>query len=231
MTGIEPIFDKKCTCIVCKKTFSSKKLRSRFIKVTGYDTDFCPIYSSEEANPLLYYVDVCPDCGFSSTSEMSPYFPPGSLEAIQAKVCSLWAPRDFGQKRSRSDAIKTYKLALYCGMLKKEKHIIIAGLYMRLAWLYRGLNNEDQEQRFMKLAANAYLESYMADDFRGTQVSEVRLLYLIAELSWRTGQKEQAVKFLSKVIEQQSRTIESGIIDLAKERWHEIRESQKASMN
>ncbi|MEH7124220.1 DUF2225 domain-containing protein [Bacillus sp. JJ1532] len=229
MTEIEPIFDKKCECRMCKKSFTSKKLRSRFIKVKNYDTDFRPNYTSEEANPILYHVEVCPHCGFSSTSDFSPYFPPGAVEVIQAQVCDQWNPHDFGQKRTLSDAIKTYKLAVYCGLLKKEKHITIAGMYMRLAWIYRSLENEEQEQRFLKLATKSYVDSYMADDFRGTQVSEVKLMYLIGELSRRTHRNDQAVKFFSKVIEQQNRSIESGIIEMARERWYEMRDSQKTA--
>lgn len=214
---------------MCKKSFTSKKLRSRFIKVTGYDSDFCPNYTSDETNPILYHVEVCPHCGFSSTNDFSPYFPPGSVESIQSKVCDQWNPHDFGQKRSIHAAIKTYKLAVYCGLLKKEKNIAIAGMYVRLAWLYRSLQNKEQEQRFLKLAVNSYIDSYMADDFRGTQVSDVRILYLIGELSRRTYQNEQAVKFFSKVIEKQNQSIESGIIDMARERWYEMRESHKAA--
>ncbi|MBU8880765.1 DUF2225 domain-containing protein [Bacillus sp. FJAT-29790] len=229
MTQIEANYDKKCECRMCKKSFTTNKLRSRFIKVSSYDTDFCPVYSLSENNPILYHVNVCPQCGFSSTDDFTPYFPPGALEVIDSKVCSQWVPHDFGQKRSIADAIKTYKLAVYCGLLKKEKHITLAGMYLRIAWLYRSIENENQEQRFMKLAIKDYLESYMADDFKGTQVSEVRLLYLIGELSRRTNQIEQAVKFFSKVIEQQSRTIESGIIDMARDRWYDIREGQKAA--
>ncbi|WP_066291466.1 DUF2225 domain-containing protein [Bacillus sp. FJAT-29937] len=229
MIEIEPIFDKKCECKMCKKSFTSKKLRSRFIKVKNYDTDFCPKYTSEEANPILYHVEVCPHCGYSSTSDFSPYFPPGTIEDIQAQVCDQWSPQDLGQKRKLRDAIKTYKLAVYCGLLKKEKHITIAGMYMRLAWIYRILENEEQEQRFLKLAVKTYVDSYMADDFRGTQVSEVKLMYLIGELSRRTHRNDQAVKFFSKVIEQQNRSIESGIIEMARERWYEMRDSQKTA--
>lgn len=228
MNQVEPIYDKKYECIICKNAFTTKKLRSRFIKVTGYDTDFRPNYSSEEVNPILYNVNVCPHCGYSSTDDFMPYFPPGSVEDIHAKVCEQWVPHDFGQKRTISSAIKTYKLAAYCGSLKKEKHITVAGIYARLAWLYRLIENNDQEQRFLKLATNEYLQSYMNDDFKGTQVSEVRLFYLIGELSRRTNQIEQATKFLSKVIEQQNRTVEASIVDMARERWHEIREAQKA---
>lgn len=227
MSQIEPTFDRKYECILCKQPFTTKKLRSRFIKVTSFDTDYCPTYSSEETNPILYHINVCPHCGYSSSNDFTPYFPPGAIEEIKSKVCEHWVPHDFGEKRTVNEAIKTLKLAAYCGTLKKEKHIAIAGIYARLAWLYRDLQNEEQEQRFMKLAAKSYLDSYMADDFRGTQVSEGKILYLIGEFSRRTGQFEQAVKFFSKVIEQQSRSGETGIVDMARERWYEIREIQK----
>lgn len=227
MTELLPLYDKKYECLMCKKAFTSKKVRTRFVKVTHYDTDFCPTYSSKEANPLLYYVKVCPHCGFSFSDDFQPYFAPGTKEIIQEKVCNQWVPQDFGDERTVSTALQTYKLAAYCGTLKKEKHINISGLYMRLAWLYRGLENKGQEKRFMNLALQEYMDSYLADDYRGTQVTEVRMLYLIGELSRKTDKIEQAIKYFSKVIEKQKSTTEATTVELAKERWYEIRETQK----
>ncbi|MFE8702356.1 DUF2225 domain-containing protein [Cytobacillus sp. FJAT-54145] len=227
MTELTPLFDKKYECLICKKSFTSKKIRSRFIKVIDYDSDFCPNYSSDENNPMLYHVNVCPHCGYSFSDDFNPYFPPSSIEAIKNKVCEQWVPHNFSETRTREDAIKTYKIAVYCGTLKKEKHISIAGLYMRLAWIYRSLKNDQQEIRFLKLAAHEYMESYMADDYRGTQVSDVRILYLIGEVSRRIGNTEQAVKYLSKVIEKQRSTVETKIVEMARESWYEIREAQK----
>lgn len=227
MTELLPLYDKKYDCLMCKKTFTSKKVRTRFVKVTGYDTDFYPTYASDEANPLLYYVKVCPHCGFSFSEDFQSYFVPGTKEVIMDKVCNQWVSHDFGGERDINAALKTYKLASYCGTLKKEKHIIISGLYMRLSWLYRKLENKEQERRFCNLALQEYIESYMADDYRGTQVTEVRVLYLIGELSRRTDNISQAVKYFSKVIEKQRTTTERTTVELAKERWYEIREMQK----
>jgi uncharacterized protein len=224
---LEPLYGKSCSCPVCKNNFTSQKVRSRFVKIKGYDTDFLPFYDSDESNPIFYYIQVCPQCGFSFSEEFSPYFPPGSKEQIDEKITSQWKPRDFGRKRSRNEAIQTYKLAVYSALLKKEKHVSIAGLYMRLAWLYRNAGDKSQDQRFMKLAAYEYVESYSNGDYQGTQISETRLLYLIAELSRKTGSDGQAIKFFSKVIEQQNRSLEPGIIDMARDRWHEMRESRR----
>lgn len=230
MTELEPLYDKKYECIFCKKTFSSKKVRSSFAKVSKYDTDFFPFYETEEGNPILYHIHVCPACGFSFSDDFSKYFPPGTKEIITEQVANRWVSHDYSSKRTIQQSIQTYKLGIYCGTLKKEKHIILAGMYMRTAWLYRKIGNKDQEQRFMKLAAGEYEESYFASDNQGTQTSTVRILYLIGELSWRTNNIETAVQYFSKVIESQKQTTESQIVEMAKERWYEIRGQKQESL-
>lgn len=224
---MEPLYDKKFQCPICSHSFTSKKIRSRFIKLESSGTDFCPTYANPEFNPILYQITVCPACGFSFSDDFSDYFPPGTKEMIKEKVCSHWNPHSFSHKRTVEDAIKTYKLAVYCAVLKKEKHIILAGLYIKLAWLYRFLGNGEQEQRFMRIAFQEYFESYTAQDYQGTHVSEVRVLYLLGELAIRTGNIKAASQHFSKVIEQQRKTTESKIVEMAKERWNELRQSNE----
>ncbi|MEP9404813.1 hypothetical protein ABKP09_00635 [Peribacillus frigoritolerans] len=31
-------------CLLCKQKLTTKKVRSRFVKVAKYETDFCPIH-------------------------------------------------------------------------------------------------------------------------------------------------------------------------------------------
>lgn len=227
MAQLEPLYDKNCKCVMCEQVFTTKKVRSRFVKVLSFDTDFAPNYAEGFVNPNLYYVNVCPNCGYSFTDEYSSYFPPGAKQIINDKICSQWVPRDYSLERSVQEALNTYKLGIYCSILKKEKHIVSAGLYIRLAWLYRSLDNKDQEMRFLKLALVEYTESFSTGDFKGTQVSELRLMYLIGDLSKRVGNSQDAVRFFSKVIEKQRQSVEPQIIQMAKDRWQEMREKQK----
>nr|WP_315900315.1 DUF2225 domain-containing protein [Cytobacillus firmus] len=60
MQQLKPTYDKKCECRVCRQSFTTKKLRSRFVKAADYDSDFCPNYSDESMNPLLYHIHTCP---------------------------------------------------------------------------------------------------------------------------------------------------------------------------
>lgn len=223
MSPIEPIYDKKYECLFCKKIFISKKVRSRFIKISHFDSDFFPIYQSEDANPLYYHIMVCPSCGFSFSDDFSKTLPPGAKETITHEVCSRWVPHNFSEKRSIHQAIQTYKLAILCGSLKKEKHIIMAGIYMRVGWLYRILENQEQELRFLKLALKEYEDSLYYGDYTRTQVTEIRLLYLIGEVSRRLNNRQKAVQYFSQVIEKQRQSVEPNIIEMARERWREIR--------
>ena len=74
------------------------------------------------------------------------------------------------------EAIETYKLAYLSAMLKKEKFITLAGLTLRIAWLYRDKGAKDEEKRFLTIARNFYNASYSEGDYAGTQMSETRVL-------------------------------------------------------
>ncbi|MBM7694428.1 uncharacterized protein (DUF2225 family) [Peribacillus deserti] len=223
MEQITPFFEKKSDCMFCGSSFHSMKLRSKFIKILSYDTDFRPIYSDIGINPLLYKILVCPHCGFSFSEEFSTSFPPLTKDVIREKVTSRWVPHQYGGNRTISDAIKTYKLASYCALLKKEKHITSAGLFLRIAWLYRETQPE-HEPRFLALAQKEYEQSYSSADFRGTQVSEIKLLYIIGEISRRIGDFSNAARHLSMVIEKQKHTTETKIVEMAKDQWQQIRQ-------
>ena len=58
-------------------------------------------------------------------------------------------------------------------------------------------------------------------------MSETRMLYLIAELSRKIEDIEYATRYFSKVIEKQSTSLEPKIIEMAKERWQEIRDEKR----
>ena len=102
---------------------------------------------------------------------------------------------------------------------------------MRIAWLYRYKQNEEQEIRFMKLARYEYEESYSTGDYSGTQISEIRILYLVGELSRRIGDNQQAMKYFSSVLEKQKFSVETSIIQMARDRWSDIKEEIASTNN
>ncbi|QPC47374.1 DUF2225 domain-containing protein [Mangrovibacillus cuniculi] len=227
MESISPLFDRTISCPLCKTTYKTKKIRSRFVKIEKHESDFRPIYSDPSINPTYYNVHVCSSCGYSHTDEFSKHMVPVIKSELEQKISAHWQKQYFGEERSTQDAIRAYKLAIINATIKREKKVTLAGLFLRVAWLYRELNQEEEEQRFLKLSASCYEESYLNDDFSGTQMSDVKVLYMIAELSRRCGNETKAVKYLSKVIEKQNTTTDRKIIDMAKEQWYEYRENRK----
>ncbi|MGE7983573.1 DUF2225 domain-containing protein [Solibacillus sp. NPDC093137] len=223
---ISPFYEKTVNCIHCKKNFSTLKVRTKSIKIEHTTSDFQPVYTDNNVNALYYNVFVCQHCGFSFTEDFSKYFAPGVKEQINEKICSHWIPHSFSKERSVFETIQTYKLALFCATIKKEKFVITSGLALRLAWLYRSLKNNVQELRFLKLARDHYMESYSTEDYAGTTMSSVRIIYMIAELSRRLGDYENATRFFSRVIESQRVGGEAKLVNMAKEQWELVREER-----
>jgi len=224
---VTPFYEKKIECMHCKKSFSTLKVRSKNFRVAKSDTDFQPIYDENQVNALYYNVFVCEHCGFSFTEDFSKYFAPGVSEEINNRISSKWNPHNFRGERTVFQAIEAYKLAFLCATLKKEKFIVTAGLLLRLAWLYRSLKNNEQEERFMKMSRDHYIESYSIEDYRSTQMSDVRVMYIIGELSRRIEDYSTATRFFSRVIETQRTGGEAKIIEMAKEQWNIIRATRE----
>lgn len=223
---ISPFYEKSIECLHCKKNFPTLKVRSKSIKIEHTESDFQPIYADNHVNALYYNVFVCQHCGFSFTEDFNKYFAPGIKEQLNEQVCDKWIPHNFKGERTVFQAIQAYKLALLCATIKKEKYVITSGLTLRLAWLYRSLKNEGQEKRFLKMSRDHYMESFSTEDYASTQMSGVRVMYMIAELSRRLGDYENATRFFSRVIESQRVGGEAKLVDMAKEQWDLVREAR-----
>lgn len=219
---ITPYYEKQIDFIHCKRKFNTLKVRSNFVKVKETESDFHPIYEND-VNPLLYNVFVCEHCGFSFTEDFSKYFAPGLKEKIDKKISLHWKIHNFSGKRTITDALQAYQLGLVCGNIKNEKHITLAGLALRTAWLYRSIDNEEQEKRFMEISRDQYIESFSIEDYVGTSMTEIRVIYIIAELSRRIDDREKAIRYFSKVIEMQRNSNEVKIIEMAKDQWQKMK--------
>lgn len=216
---MDAFYVKKVNCPCCGKDFQTLRVRSDFSIPYKIDSDFCPYFKDSNYNPHFYYVKVCPDCGYAFTKEFSEIFPLGTKELIKTKITAVWKKKEFGQVRGAQQGIESIKLAIYSATLKKEKHSVLGGLCLRLAWIYRAENSEEKEERFLKLALQEYEESYTHSDFIGTSMSELKVLFIIGELSRRLGQFTKAVSYFSKITEHPRRDTEPKILNMARTQW------------
>ncbi|WP_102346599.1 DUF2225 domain-containing protein [Bacillus sp. Marseille-P3661] len=225
-----PLYDRSIKCLLCEFTFKTKKVRSKFKRAGELDTDFFTDYLQEDANPLLYYINVCPSCGYAFSDEASTYFLPGVKEKLFDNITRRWRGQShYGDVRSNKTAIDSYKLAILSGSLKNEKPLAMAGILLRLSWIYRIEQNLDQEKRFLRHAVEAFEKSYYEGDLKNSKLSTIRLLYLMGELYRKLDNPNKAIVYFSKVISLKNQTKEKKFVEMAHDRWFQIREEQNRS--
>lgn len=227
---LEPLFDKKVKCLLCDAIFTTKKVRSNYSRAVHIESDFFTEFSheEEEVSPLLYHVNVCPSCGYSFSDEAGTYFRPGTKDELLNKITRNWQGHEFYCNiRSTKEAIQSYKLAIFSGQIKQERPIVMAGYHMRLSWIYRKLSVKQEEKRFMEYALHAYEKAYFDGDYKNSQMSSIRLAYLIGELYRKCGNYQKASSYFSKLIHVKEATKDRRFIEMARDQWYEMRENQR----
>lgn len=229
IVNVSALYDKTCTCRHCQATFPTKRIRSGSLTMVQRDSDFYTIFKEQSLNPIIYTVSVCPHCGFAFTEQFRDKLAPWQKQIVDEHISAKWTPKDFGSIRQATEAIVSYKLAIYAAELTDQPHAVKAGLYLRLAWLYRSQENVAEELRFLDMAVEEYELSYIHTDYKlgDKEMSEVRLLYLIGELYRRLEKFDLAIKYFGKALAFRNHTIESGIIRMAQDQWQLAREEYK----
>ncbi|SFE41627.1 hypothetical protein SAMN05216378_3042 [Paenibacillus catalpae] len=216
---MEPLYQIKMNCICCETIFTTSRVRPSFKKAVSVDSDFCGYYRSE-ANPDFYVVRVCPTCGFATTENGVGRLSERQKKDYHEQIGSRWKKCDYGGERDAAAAMKVYKLALLTSQAIEEKHRVIAGILHHIAWLYRYEGNQQEEQRFLRFAMQAYIKVYEEE---GSQLNNAKLMYIIGELNRRTGELTEAVKWFSRIVSDK-RIMDEAMIRRSREQWQLIRE-------
>lgn len=218
----EALFDKRYICLYCNKEFTTKKTLSRKLKIKKRDSDSCIHYDG--VSPYFYEVNVCSSCGFAFTENYKkPYSP--FVEILEKQYLSKIKGVDLNQERDLEDAIKSFKLALVTANILREHSVVIGGICLKLAWLYRYEGNKEEETRFLKNALDKYIETYENDKLDGYNVEEDLLIYRIAEIYIQLDEYTKARRWFSILIS--SKDVSDKIKKLAQERWYEYKYDQE----
>ncbi|MCL1917075.1 MAG: DUF2225 domain-containing protein [Peptococcaceae bacterium] len=225
---LEVLYDKKFVCPLCQAAFTSKKIRSRYVKPIRIETDFCQVFSPGDPNPLHYFVIICPKCsyGFFEDSSRIPAHVRGQVE----KVVGDWRlshTKSFCQERTLFDVIAAYLLALTLADIIHENHINRAGLNIRLAWLFRAQKDSMREETYLKEALRHYEQSYIHGDFAPSNTSEMQLLYMTGELHRRFKNYREAIRCFSMVVHHEDKSRYRKFVTLARDQWTLAREEHK----
>lgn len=220
------LFTVERTCKVCNKKFEATRVRSRLVKVSQ-DTDFCSYYKN--VNPYYYSVWVCPHCGYAAKDDHFEQITAENAEKISQFLAQKQVNVNLGGVRSREQAIAAYKLALFFAEMEGLAASHLAGLYLRLAWLFREGQDEEDEQVALSKAVEYYDQALSKERLPIGGMTEPALTYMIGELLRRTGKQEQSLQYFSKVVAMPQAKMEKKILDMAREAWHEAREKIKSA--
>ena len=215
ITEADILFDKTYTCPVCDSEFKAKTIRTGKVKLISADTDLRPKYQLVDA--LKYDAIVCPKCGYAALNRFFTYMTSGQSKLIREQISvNFKGISDSGDVYSYDDAIARHKLALVNTVVKHGKTSERAYTCLKLAWLCRGKaenlpeNTPDrdkvikqlkaEEDELIKNAYEGFTSAFMKEQFPLCGMDECTSTYLVADLARRSGDFEEAIRWVSRVI-------------------------------
>ena len=227
------LFDKTMTCPVCEQTIKAKTVKAGRLKLLGADTDLRPRY--KDVDSLKYDAIVCPRCGYAALRRFFDYITAGQAKAIKEKISSTF--KGISQENevySYDDAITRHKLALVNAIVKNAKLSERAYICLKTAWLCRGKREtlpedtkdyelvKDELQKaeldFINKAFLGFKDAFVKESFPMCGMDESTCTYLVAELARRSGEFEEASRWVSRVL------FDRAANDRLKERARDIKE-------
>lgn len=195
---LDHLFDKKITCPVCDAQFKIKSVKSKSPRILSKDSDFFIRYSV--INPYFYDTWICNSCGYSAMKADFEKIKSYKKNLVLNRITPKWTPRIYPDILDANLAIERYKLALLNAVLLDLPDSTKAMISIKIAWMYRLLEEKDHENSFLKQALEAFNETYIKERFPVYGLQRDSLMYLLGELNRRLGNYSDALLWFSKTI-------------------------------
>lgn len=192
------LFQKQVTCPVCNNIFKVNLIKTNSPRILSRDSDFFIRYSV--ANPYFYDVWVCNNCGYAALKADFNSLKKHQKDPILNEIQPKWKPRVYPDIITEQLAIERYKLALISAIILELKDSTKAIICLKIAWMYRLLEMEKEELRFLNKALIAFNDAYINEAFPMYGLQRDSTMYLIGELNRRIGNYQEALIWYSKTI-------------------------------
>lgn len=227
MAELKPIYNSKLICPICDKNIEVTKVRSKFVKLTKQDPDFCPYY--ENTNPILYEAWVCNHCGYAAHSSVFSEVSLKERKAVLENISPKWTSRVFIGERNIEDALEAFKMVLYNLQIREASFSEFAKVCLRIAWLHRYREDAENEHRFIKYSCDYYKKAYSGEHLHGG-LDTYTCMFIIGELSRRLGDDADALRWFGQIITAASRPGEKHkilphLLENTREQIHLVKES------
>lgn len=216
------LYNKKIICPVCENKFLARAVKSNSYRVSKKDTDLFIVYAL--TNPYFYDVWVCNSCGYATLKVDFFKIREYQKKLILDNITSKWKGKTYPEEYDINIAIERYKLALlnYTAMEGKASQKSMTCL--KIAWMYRMLEDDKNELLFLKEALTGFNQAYLNESFPIYGMNKPTMMYLIGELNRRTGNDSEALLWLGKVITTPG--VSSKLKNLARDQKDLIKETQ-----
>ncbi len=143
---------------------------------------------------------VCPTCGYAALKSDFQKIQSYKREVILVKIGNQWQGKEYPQVYNEEIAIERYKLALLNAVLGEFKDSTKAMLCLKIAWMYRLLENKEDEKAFLERALQGFVIAYENERTPIYGLNIYSLQYIIGELYRRIGDYTNAKLWLGRVI-------------------------------
>ncbi|MGL5820871.1 MAG: DUF2225 domain-containing protein [Sarcina sp.] len=196
------LFDKTINCPVCKNNFKARTVRAKTTRILEKDSDFFIRYKT--INPYFYDVLVCPTCGYAALKIDFDKIHEKQKELVKAYITPKWNHKQFLGIHDIYIALERYKLALITASTINKKNSTKAMICIKIAWMYRLLEDSKSELIFLEKALANFEQAYFNEQLPVYEMQKTTLLYLIGELHRRIGNFDIALKNYSEVLVDQT---------------------------
>lgn len=209
------IFEKKLTCPVCNRTFTSRVMKSSKSRLISIDLDLRTRYEGIDA--IKYDVILCPHCGYASLGRYFNRVAPSQARAIQEQISGKVKLNQYPEEYyTYEEAIERYQVTLACAMVKRARSSEKAYICLKMAWVLRGYQEElenkhqllpkqreqlsMQEKEYLQHALRGFVNAQQAEEYPMCGMNEYTVDYLCAALAYETDQLDIASTYISRVL-------------------------------
>lgn len=192
------IFLRKILCPICNTNFETPAVKVNIPRISSKDSDFFIRYSVE--NPYFYDVWICPTCGYSALKTDFSKIKNFQKELIIKNITPKWVSRTYPIPYNENIAIEKYKLALLSAVIIESKSSTKATICLKIAWMYRLLNDIQNEKIFLLKALNLFEDTYTKESLPVYGLDRFSIMFLIGELNRRLDNNDIALRWFSEVI-------------------------------
>jgi uncharacterized protein (DUF2225 family) len=217
------LYQQTKNCPACGQRFTLTRVRPSACPVVKRETDFR--VQCAGIDPNLYSVWVCPRCGYAASETTFEPLEPEERRRVQDALVERSLPPGVEGERTPAGAIAAYEQALFLGPVRRLSPSNLAGLHLKLAWVYRSLGERARERKHLAAARELYRQAFDHEHLgRDGKMSETTVAYLVGELSRRLGEYATAVTWFSRLVSDPRTKKEPQILNLAREQWYLARQ-------